>query len=155
MAVMDNQKMIERLNDLIALDYDAVGAYEAAIDRIHEEFLRMRLREFQLDHRRHIQDLSIVVERMGGKARERPDVKGFLLKGFTAVTALMGTEAALRAMQGNERLTNSTYRKAMEQEWTDDVRQIIDRNFHDEQRHLAFIEESLRTRSWEQTGMHP
>lgn len=152
MAVMDQNKMIDRLNELIALDYDAVGAYEAAIDRIDVEFLRSRLREFQGDHRRHIQELSRVVVGLGGKAREKPDVKGFFIKGFTAITSVMGNEAALKAMQGNEKLTNRTYEQAMKEGWPEEVRVIIERNFRDEQRHLAFIEESLRLRSFEQPG---
>ena len=154
MAVMDQKRMIERLNDLIALDFDAVGAYEASIDRINVEPLRLRLREFQNDHRRHIQDLSRLVLSQAGTPREKPDTKGFLLKGFTAITSMMGTEAALKAMQGNEKLTNRTYEKALQESWSDDVRVIIERNLKDEQRHLAFIEESLRTRSWEQTSAH-
>lgn len=152
MAVMDQNKMIDRLNELIALDYDAVGAYEAAIDRIDVEFLRSRLREFQGDHRRHIQELSRVVVGLGGKPREKPDVKGFFIKGFTAITSIMGNEAALKAMQGNEKLTNRTYEQAMKEGWPEEVRVIIERNFRDEQRHLAFIEESLRLRSFEQPG---
>jgi uncharacterized protein (TIGR02284 family) len=152
MAVMDQNKMIERLNELIALDFDAVGAYEAAIDRIDVEFLRSRLREFQGDHRRHIQELSRVVVGLGGKPRDKPDVKGFLIKGFTAITSVMGNEAALKAMQGNEKLTNRTYEHAMRESWTEEVRVIVERNFRDEQRHLAFIEESLRLRTFEQPG---
>ncbi len=152
---MEQKKMIERLNDLIALDHDAVGAYEAAINRLDVEFLRMRLREFQDDHRRHIQELSRVVQEMGGTPRQKPDAKGFLLKGFTAITSMMGNEAAIKAMQGNEKLTNHTYEKALREDWPDDVREIIQRNFRDEQRHLAFIEDALRNRLWEQTGVHP
>jgi uncharacterized protein (TIGR02284 family) len=152
MAVMDQNKMIDRLNELIALDHDAVGAYEAAIDRIDVEFLRSRLREFQSDHVRHIQELSRVVVGLGGKPREKPDVKGFFLKGFTAITSVMGNEAALKAMQGNEKLTNRTYEQAMRESWPEEVRVIIERNFRDEQRHLAFIEESLRLRTFEQPG---
>ncbi|MFL5348374.1 MAG: ferritin-like domain-containing protein [Hyalangium sp.] len=152
MAVMDQQRMVERLNDLIALDHDAVGAYEAAINRIEVEALRMSLREFQNDHLRHIQDLSRVVLGLGGTPRQKPDVKGFLLKGFTAITSMMGNEAALKAMQGNEKLTNRTYEQALKESWTEEVRTIIERNFRDEQRHLAFIENSLRMRSWEQPG---
>lgn len=155
MAAMEQKQMIDRLNELIALDHDAVGAYEAAIERIDVELLRSRLREFQEDHRRHIQDLSRVVKGLGGTPREKPDVKGFVLKGFTAITSMMGNEAALKAMQGNEKLTNRTYEKALQESWPEDVRGIIERNFRDEQRHLAFIEESLRLRSWEQTGAHP
>jgi hypothetical protein len=36
-----------------------------------------------------------------GISREKPDVKGFVLKGFTAITSMMGTEPALKAVQGN------------------------------------------------------
>jgi uncharacterized protein (TIGR02284 family) len=152
---MDQKRMIERLNELVALDHDAVGAYEAAIDRINVEPLRLRLREFQGDHRRHIQELSRAVLSLGGTPREKPDLKGFLLKGFTAITSMMGVEAALKAMQGNEKLTNRTYERAMTESWSEDVRVIVERNLRDEQRHLAFIEDTLRTRSWEQTAAHP
>jgi uncharacterized protein (TIGR02284 family) len=154
MASMDQKKMVKKLNELIALDHDAVGAYEAAIERIDVEFLRMRLREFQQDHERHIQQLSQAVRRLGGTPRERPDAKGFLLKGFTAVTSMMGNEAALQAMRGNEVLTNRTYRSALEEEWSEDLRSLIERNYQDEQHHLSFIEEALRDRSWEQAA-HP
>jgi uncharacterized protein (TIGR02284 family) len=155
MAAMDLNRMLERLNDLIALDYDAVGAYTAAIDRIDVESLRMSLREFQRDHERHIQDLSRVVTTLGGTPRQKPDIKGFILKGFTAITAMMGIEAALQAMRGNEVLTNRTYQMALDEEWSDEARRIIERNFSDEKRHLAFIENALRTRMWEQTPVQP
>jgi uncharacterized protein (TIGR02284 family) len=144
-----SKKMIEKLNDLIALDHDAVGAYQAAIERIDVEYLRMRLREFQADHERHIRELSDVVVRLGGTPRESPDVKGVILKGFTAVTSMMGTEAALKAMKGNEKLTNSRYHAALQEAWSDDVRVLLHRNYSDEQRHLAFIEDALNARSWE------
>jgi uncharacterized protein (TIGR02284 family) len=155
MAAMDLNRMIERLNDLIALDYDAVGAYEAAIDRIDVESLRMSLRTFQQDHERHIQDLSRVVTMLGGTPRQRPDMKGFILKGFTAVTSMMGNEAALQAMRGNEVLTNRTYQMALNEDWSDEARRIIERNYSDEQRHLAFIEGALRNRVWEQAPVQP
>ncbi|QRN96770.1 ferritin-like domain-containing protein [Archangium violaceum] len=155
MAAMDLNKMIDRLNELIALDFDAVGAYEAAINRIDVESLRMSLRTFQQDHERHIRDLSRVVLTLGGTPTKRPDLKGFILKGFTAVTSMMGNEAALQAMRGNEELTNRTYRAALEVEWGDEARAIIERNYSDEQRHLAFIEAALRNRIWEQSTVQP
>jgi uncharacterized protein (TIGR02284 family) len=155
MAAMDMKRMIERLNDLIALDIDAVGAYEAAINRIDVEFLRMNLRQFQQDHEQHIRDLSQMVKTLGGTPRQKPDAKGFILKGFTAVTSMMGTEAALQAMRGNENLTNRTYRNALKEEWGSEARTIIERNYMDEQRHLAFIEDMLRNRPWEQTPAQP
>lgn len=148
----ENKKLISHLNDLITLDHDAVGAYKASINRIDVPFLKERLREFQSDHVRHIQTLSDVVRRYGGTPKERPDMKGFMLKGFTAVTSAMGNEAALRAMQGNEMLTNRMYKKALDEQWPEDIRAIIASNYADEQRHLAFIENALKSRSWEE---HP
>ncbi len=138
----------DRLNDLIALDIDAVEAYESAIQRMTIEGLRERLREFQSDHERHILELSAVVSRMGGTPRSKPDVKGFFIKGFTAATSMMGDRAALNAMKGNEKLTTSTYRKALQETWPEDVRDLIRRNYGDEERHLAFIESTLETESW-------
>ena len=152
---MDQAKIIERLNDLIQLDHDAVGAYEAAIDRIDVESIRARLREFQNDHRRHIVDLSAFVTRMGGKPKSKPDMKGAVLKGFTALTSMMGNEAALRAMQGNEKLTNTTYANALRESWPDDVRTVLEANYRDEQRHLAYIQDALQHRIWEGAGTHP
>lgn len=148
----DMMKMVERLNDLIALDTDAVYAYKVAIEAIEVTFLKDKLREFQQDHERHIRELSEVVSRMGGKPRERRDLKGFVLQGFTAITAQMGTEAALKAMQANEKLTNRTYQRATAEELPADIMGIIARNFTDEQRHLRYIEDALRTRSWEQAA---
>jgi uncharacterized protein (TIGR02284 family) len=138
----------DRLNDLIALDIDAVEAYESAIQRMTIETLRERLREFQGDHERHIRELSAVVVRMGGTPRTRPDVKGFFIKGFTAATSMMGDRAALNAMKGNEKLTTSTYQRALQETWPDDVRDLIRTNYGDEERHLAFIQSTLETESW-------
>ena len=152
---MNQSQFIEKLNHLIQLDHDAVGAYEAAIDRIDVESIRAQLRQFQNDHRRHITDLSAVVVRLGGTPKERPDVKGFVLKGFTAVTSMMGNEAALRAMQGNEKLTNSSYSSALRENWPPDIRSLVEQNYRDEQRHLAYIEDGLRNRIWEQGAAHP
>jgi uncharacterized protein (TIGR02284 family) len=145
----DMNKIMDKLNDLIALDIDAVNAYDAAIKRMSVPFLQELLGSFQQDHERHIRDLSDCVTRFGGKPRSRPDIKGFVLEGFTAVTSMMGDEAALRAMQGNEQLTTRTYKNALDETWPTDVRSIIEGNYADEKRHLAFIEECLRNRAWE------
>jgi uncharacterized protein (TIGR02284 family) len=145
----DALKMIDQLNDLIALDRDAVEAYESAIERMTVPELRQALVTFQADHRRHIADLSAVVTRFRGEPRATTDVKGFFIKGFTAISSIMGDGSALRAMRGNEKLTTRAYQKALEKPWPSDVRVLIERNRADEERHLAFIEEAIRLREWE------
>lgn len=146
----DTSKWVEKLNDLIAVDIDAVSAYRACIDRLRHADIKQRLGAFQQDHERHIRELSAYVTKFGGKPRSKADIKGFFLKGFTAVTSMVGDEAALKAMQGNEQLTNRSYQAALEEAWPDDLRQLVARNYGDEQRHLAYIREALHNRAWEQ-----
>ena len=49
------------LKDLVELDYDAVEAYEAAINRLDDEEYKDVLKTFKEDHERHISELSDVL----------------------------------------------------------------------------------------------
>jgi uncharacterized protein (TIGR02284 family) len=143
-VAQDINKLVDKLNHLIALDYDAVNAYETAIGRIASEQIREPLRRFQADHERHIRDLSAKVLELGQKPRNRPDGRGFFIRAFTAVTSLMGDRAALVAMRSNEQLTNHTYDKALEDPfWPPTLRDLIERNRDDERRHLRFIQDAI------------
>jgi len=143
-VAQDMSRLIDNLNDLIALDYDAVNAYESAIIRIVAEDVRETLREFQEDHRRHIRDLTVCVQQLGGTARSKPDAKGFFLQAFTAITSMMGDRAALAAMRSNEELTNKTYDRALDEcVWPTSMLNIIERNREDERRHLAYVLQTI------------
>ena len=48
---------INTLGDLMALDQDAIAAYEAAILRIDDAGVRQKLQEFKADHDRHVTEL--------------------------------------------------------------------------------------------------
>jgi rubrerythrin len=147
---MERDEVLEQLRDLAQLDVDAIGAYESAIGRISAAHVREKLVQFRGDHERHVRDLNAAIGGLGGKPIERkPDVSGFLIKGMTAVTSMMGDQAALTAMRGNEELTNRSYQKALQAGLLPDVRQLVERNFADEQRHLAWIKQALDQRLWE------
>jgi rubrerythrin len=140
---------VEKLRTLAQLDVDAAGTYEAAIARVKEQLIRERLNDFRVDHMRHVQDLNAVIQSLGGEPVElRPDLKGAAMKGVTAMTSMMGTEAALVAMLGNEELTNRTYDLALRFDWSPEVRQLIEKNRQDEERHLAWIKDAVRLRPW-------
>ena len=49
------------LKELIGLDYDAVEAYKAAIDRIKNEDCKNQLQKFKQDHERHIEELNNIL----------------------------------------------------------------------------------------------
>jgi hypothetical protein len=64
----------------------------------------------------------------------------------------MGTEGALKAMKGNEELTNRTYSNALGKGFPVDVLAVLQKNYADEQRHLAAINQWIGIRVWEQAG---
>jgi uncharacterized protein (TIGR02284 family) len=132
---------IELMNNLIQLDFDAVKAYEQAIEKIEDDAARLDLVSFQADHRRHIAELSQTVQLMGGEPeRAGRDLKGVLLEGLTALRSVTGALGALRAMRMNEKLTNRSYERALETKLPSTARDVVLRNREDERRHLAAIE---------------
>jgi uncharacterized protein (TIGR02284 family) len=148
---MASDKERSKLRELAQLDVDAIGLYDAAIQRITVPLVREKLSEFRVDHVRHVQDLNAEILKLGGEQVDgSPDVKGTLLRGFTAVTSMMGTQAALFAMAGNEEITNHSYQSALKAaDWTAEVRSLIERNYADERRHLAWIKQASKEKFWE------
>lgn len=152
---LSTDKIIDECNDLIRFDYDAVGAYNEAIDHLSEEHIRQQLIAFRGDHERHITDLSALVRRLGGEPPEMPGLRGIVRKTMTKIAGLVGTEATLRAMRSNEEVLNKQYANRCNLDFPQDVLQLIQRNYGDEQRHLAWVVRALDMRLWEQTPAHP
>ena len=49
---------LNMLGDLMALDYDAIAAYDSAISRLEDSAARQQLQEFRDDHHRHTRKLQ-------------------------------------------------------------------------------------------------
>ena len=143
-----DEKLISKLRALAQLDVDAMGTYDAAIARVTDEEVATQLAAYRVDHLRHVQDLNAVIQKFGGKVVEQvPDLKGVALTGMTMVTSMMGTFSALMAMVGNEELTNRVYEAALKIKNLDaETRELIRKNYSDEQRHLAWIKHALKER---------
>lgn len=141
-------KTVEKLISLVQLDIDAVDAYKQALKNIDNQEIHKNLNGFLKDHLRHIKELSEVIEKLGGEPPEKtPDIKGFFIKGFTAIRSLTGTIGAIKAMRGNEKLTTKTYKEALSDRLPNDVKDIVKRNYADEIRHLEYIESVLEQRN--------
>ncbi|HEY3449419.1 MAG TPA: DUF2383 domain-containing protein [Myxococcales bacterium] len=150
---MDPKDLNKELSSLAQLDIDAIHAYDQAIHNIDVTSVREQLTQFKADHERHVRDLSVIIQRFGGQAPSfSPDFKGYVLQGFTALRSAMGTEGALKAMKGNEELTNRTYSNALGKGFPVDVLAVLQKNYADEQRHLAAINQWIGIRVWEQAG---
>ena len=137
----NDQKIIDQLNDLIQLDYDAVQAYDLALQHIADADAADDLELFKSDHERHIVELHAVVTVLGGVPKQLGrDLKGILIEGMTKLRSATGTTGALKAMRVNEKLTNKTYEKALQIQMPPVAHEIVIINRDDERRHLDAIE---------------
>jgi uncharacterized protein (TIGR02284 family) len=152
---LSTDKQIEELNELIRFDLDAIGAYTEAINATTNPQIADPLTRFRGDHQRHVTELSAVVRRLGGKPASSPDAKGMVRKTMTKIAGLVGEEAVLKAMKSNEEMLNKAYNQHATMDFPQDILDLINRNFSDEKRHLKWVEDSLRTRIWEQPGANP
>lgn len=138
------EKIVETLNGLIRLDFDAVEAYEAAISRLKNSHDRDQLRRFRMDHERHTQELTGAVRGLAGEPATSADVMRFLAKGKVVLGGLLNDDAVLQAMRSNEETTNDQYEHALElQGLPPNVRALLERNLSDERRHRAWLEQRL------------
>lgn len=148
---MDTKAVIALLRDLVHLDVDAIHAYDQAIKNVDVAHVRTQLERFKDEHERHVSELSAAIVDLGGTAPIiRRDVKGLFIEGMTALRSAMGTEQSLRAMHTNEKLTNHQYDKAAKMALPAHVDALVRRNLEDERRHLAYIEDAIARRAWEQ-----
>lgn len=151
---MDKQAVAKQLKKLMQLDIDAVRAYEQALDHIKIAALHTAISQFRDDHQRHITELSAAIRELGEEPPTiSPDLKGLLIEVFTTLRSVTGTEGALKAMKSNEKLTNRDYHNALGIDSTPEIKALIEKNYADEQRHLAYIEQALATKPWDASGV--
>ncbi len=144
-AARADARIIDQLCALIYLDYDAIEAYGAAIDRLDHVGHKEQLREFLADHRRHTRELGDCVGSLGGTPPLHGDIKRYLTKGKVVLATIAGDRAILRAMRSNEQQTNDAYERARHelQGTSLEVRRALERGLSDERRHKAWIEAQL------------
>jgi uncharacterized protein (TIGR02284 family) len=152
---MTTDKIIEECNELIRMDRDAIGAYQEAIEKIEHPDMAQQLERFKGDHQRHVNELTAIVGRLSGTPAKKPDLKGAARKTMTKIAGLLGVEPVLMAMRSNEKALNETYERHSKMDFPADILDVIRRNYQDEQRHLAWVEDCLRTRPWEHKPAHP
>ena len=154
---METDKKVSKLRSLCQLDIDAIGTYDAALARVRAPILKQKLTEFRADHVRHVSALNDLLVKLGAQpVSDKADLKGTVLKGFTSITSILGNEAALMAMVGNEELTTRTYHSALDMNWSADERELIERHYGDERRHLEWIKQAAKNRQqWSHREARP
>lgn len=141
--VTEPDKIAKHLNNLIELDFDAIAAYQAAIDRLENSDYRKKLEGFMKDHERHIEKLGKLVKAQGKDPATSGDFKKLLTKGQVVIGGLVGDGAILEAMKLNEDQTNIMYENAVKKGFPQNVHQELEQGLADERRHRSWIEGTL------------
>ena len=134
---------IDAINDLIELDYDAIGAYESAITRLEKEEYRKKLQEFKEDHQRHIKELTAFVVGLGKEAPVAADnTKSLMAMGKVILGSLIGDRQILNAMLSNEDDTNTAYERMSRRSdelLGSEIHKIIANGLADEIKHKTWL----------------
>lgn len=143
-TIGNETNLIDTLNNLIRLDFDAIEAYQAAINRLQDATCKEQLTQFMRDHERHTRDLSAIVTQLGATPATESDLKAWLTQGKVVIGNLTGDSGILKAMKSNENDTNTAYERALGRgDATPDVQEVLQRNLDDERRHRSWIETRL------------
>ncbi len=145
-SATNNQMMAEELNQLIYLNFDAIEAYQMAIERLENAEYRQYLEEFKADHARHIDELKELVLWMGNAPAKTADAKRLLTKGKVFLGNLRGDKGILQAMKSNEDQTNSRYEQSLHNlRYSQDMADVLRQHLDDERRHRGWIERTLNS----------
>jgi len=138
----------EALKELVELEYAAVEAYVAAIDRLDNIDYKQKLKAFQSEHERHIKEVSDVLDRKNEAPPQGPNLgKELITKGKVILTNMVGDRTILRAMRSNEEDTNTAYEcmNAREDIWPE-ARDVLKKGLRDEVKHKAWLTQILLER---------
>lgn len=136
---------LQALNHLVQLDYDAVEAYDAAIERLKNSHWREVLKSFREDHKRHITIFTEYLRDLECAYPQGPSLKSILTQGKVMIANLSGDKAILLAMRSNELDTNTAYKRMLEHPGlTDDLFKKVNDAYDDEKRHLSWLEKTIK-----------
>lgn len=144
--------LVHLLNKLIELDFDAIEAYRAAIDKVKDTTSKAKMQEFMGDHERHTRELAEAVRSMGSEPADKADYKKLLTKGKVVIAGLTGDRGVLIAMKSNEEDTNVAYERAVARtDLPSSLRELLQKNLDDERRHREWLVRRLEERFGEES----
>ncbi|NDV91136.1 DUF2383 domain-containing protein [Alteromonas sp. 345S023] len=128
------------ISQLCHLDFDAIAAYEASLERIEDSALKDTIAGFRDDHKAHTEALNAILVKRGEDKVTDTDYKKVLTKGKVVIAGLINDKAILKAMNVNEEVTTKAYEKALDNDdFSVEERAVIERHYNDEKRHKQWF----------------
>jgi rubrerythrin len=147
-------ELIAELNDLLALDHDAVQAYSLAIGAISNAEYRDALAGFRGDHQRHIDQLTQLIRDHGGMPVQLPHLPTGAFKLAVQALGTLGDDRnVLLTFKANEAQVRDKYRRHAARPHDEAVSAILTAAAADEERHYAWADQVLQRMGVERGGV--
>jgi rubrerythrin len=147
-------ELIAELNDLLALDHDAVQAYSLAIGAISNAEYRDTLAGFRGDHQRHVEQLTQLIQTQGGVPVQLPHLPtGAFKLAVQALGTLGDDRAVLLTFKANEAQVRDKYRRRAARPHNTAVSVILRAAAADEERHYEWVRGALERMGIERGGL--
>jgi rubrerythrin len=128
----------------MSLDYAAVEAYDASIERFINPEYKKQFHKFKKDHEDHIKNISNFCKEIGQDYPKGPGMKQILTEGKVVLAGLVGDQAILKAMKSNELETTTSYKQINTYPTIPaNLKEVLKKGYEDEKRHLEWIEKEL------------
>ncbi|WP_169712033.1 DUF2383 domain-containing protein [Methylophaga nitratireducenticrescens] len=141
--VLGSTAVITKLSDLVALEFNAIETYEAAIERLENLDYRAKLTEFLGEHERHLLELCDAIIQEGGTPPDGGYYKQLLIKGPVVMAGIGGDKAILQAMLLNENLTNKLYQNANDEIFPGYIQLKLKQALGEVRHHRVWIESAV------------
>ncbi|KEI34608.1 DUF2383 domain-containing protein [Allofrancisella frigidaquae] len=139
------------LTELAELDFDAIEAYEAAINRLKNINYKEQLQHFKQEHEKHVRDLNEILLLHDHERVTGPSMKQWLTKGKVVISNITGDDIGiLQAMITNEEDTNTAYERMLDRQdkWSDAV-EVLEKGLKDERHHKQWLKETIAAKGIE------
>lgn len=138
-------EILEGLNDLLQLDHDAVGAYQIAMEKLHDRDHADQIAGFRRDHERHIRELNELIAELGGTPKNHPHATGPFKLALQSLGGLAGDKGVLMAFRTNELAVRTKYDSyaSKANHWPTNIKRVIDACALDEERHFRWVSDVL------------
>lgn len=141
--VMDSADVIKKLSNLVALEFNAIETYEAAIKRMENLDYRAKLTEFLGEHERHLVELCDAIIHEGGTPPDGGDYKQFLTKAPVVIAGIGGDKSILQSMALNESLANKLYENANDEIFPGHIQLKLKQSLRDVRHHRVWIDSAI------------
>lgn len=139
-------KFTDALKAIVELDYDAIKAYQAAIDRLQDPIYKQKLEEFKGDHQRHVDTFSHYLTQHSITPPSGPDLKGILTEGKVKIASLSTDRTILKAMLNNEQDTVEAYENINSHpDKPTELSESLSRALNDEHRHQRWLDQEIES----------